>query len=105
MLKVFYVWFDAPIGYMSMTKCYLGDNWRSWWESDTNAKVTYYQFMAKDNVPFHSIMFPSSLIASGRNWNLVNHLMATGNYYLTCIEFFLAYHFSISVTKYRTCYN
>ncbi|XP_075225547.1 methionyl-tRNA synthetase 1 isoform X2 [Lycorma delicatula] len=74
--KVFYVWFDAPIGYLSMTKCYT-DNWRSWWEYDEQKQVNLYQFMAKDNVPFHSIMFPSSLIAAGKKYNMVKHLMAT----------------------------
>ncbi|RZF48248.1 hypothetical protein LSTR_LSTR006215 [Laodelphax striatellus] len=76
--KVFYVWFDAPIGYMSITKTYT-EKWRSWWEKDKsgNVKVTLYQFMAKDNVPFHSIMFPSTLFAAGGNFNLVSHLMAT----------------------------
>jgi len=74
--KVFYVWFDAPIGYMSMTKAYTPD-WQKWWRPSSEAKVKLYQFMAKDNVPFHSIMFPATLMASGGNYTLLNHLMAT----------------------------
>ncbi|KAK9508152.1 hypothetical protein O3M35_007875 [Rhynocoris fuscipes] len=74
--KVFYVWFDAPIGYMSMTKTYT-DQWLKWWQPKQDCKVTLYQFMAKDNVPFHSIMFPATLLAAGGNYTTLNHLMAT----------------------------
>ncbi|XP_014259531.1 methionine--tRNA ligase, cytoplasmic isoform X2 [Cimex lectularius] len=74
--KVFYVWFDAPIGYMSMTKRYT-DKWLKWWQPSSTEKVVLYQFMAKDNVPFHSIMFPATLMASNGNYTIVNHLMAT----------------------------
>jgi methionyl-tRNA synthetase len=74
---VFYVWFDAPIGYMSMTKTYT-DKWLNWWKPESETKVTLYQFMAKDNVPFHSIMFPATLFAVNRGYTIVNHLMATG---------------------------
>lgn len=48
--KVFYVWFDAPIGYISMTACYTSQ-WQRWWNNP--GQVQYYEFMAKDNVPFH----------------------------------------------------
>ncbi len=68
--KVFYVWFDAPIGYISITKEQRPD-WADWWKKD-DAKL--YQFMAKDNVPFHSILFPASLMGTGDHWNLVHHL-------------------------------
>lgn len=75
--KVFYVWFDAPIGYPSITAAYT-DQWRQWWfGGDGEKKVEYYQFMGKDNVPFHSVMFPSYLIGTGNNWNLVNNIQAT----------------------------
>jgi methionyl-tRNA synthetase len=57
--QVFYVWFDAPIGYISITACYTSE-WRQWWKNPDNVKLV--QFMGKDNVPFHTIMFPSSLI-------------------------------------------
>lgn len=74
---MFYVWFDAPIGYMSMSAAYTPE-WRKWWQPEDDTKVTYYQFMAKDNVPFHSVMFPACLFATERNYTMVNHIMATG---------------------------
>lgn len=60
-LQVFYVWFDAPIGYISITAEYT-DEWKAWWQNPS--QVQLYQFMAKDNVPFHSIIFPATLIAT-----------------------------------------
>lgn len=74
---MFYVWFDAPIGYMSMTKRYT-KKWKEWWQPKNNVKVEYFQFMAKDNVPFHSIMFPSTLLAADEGYTVVTNLMATG---------------------------
>ncbi|EEB11468.1 methionine-tRNA synthetase, putative [Pediculus humanus corporis] len=74
--KVFYVWFDAPIGYISITKGYTSE-WKKWWMPDKNTKVNLYQFMAKDNVPFHSVMFPASLIASKENYVTVSNIFAT----------------------------
>jgi methionyl-tRNA synthetase len=57
--KVLYVWFDAPIGYFSITANYT-DEWEKWWKSPD--KVKLYQFMGKDNVPFHTVIFPASLV-------------------------------------------
>ncbi|MCF7798327.1 methionine--tRNA ligase [Candidatus Woesearchaeota archaeon] len=74
--KVFYVWFDAPIGYISLTEQLLGDAWQDWWIAG-KADVDLYQFMGKDNIPFHSIIFPATLIAAGNKHNLVHHLDAT----------------------------
>jgi methionyl-tRNA synthetase len=72
--KVFYVWFDAPIGYISITANYT-DQWQRWWKNP--GEVQLYNFMAKDNVPFHSVVFPCSLLGTGQPWTLVNHLSAT----------------------------
>lgn len=72
--KVFYVWFDAPIGYLSITGN-LVENWEDWWKNPEN--VTLYQFMGKDNVTFHTVIFPSSLIGTGDNYTKVNHLSTT----------------------------
>lgn len=69
--KVFYVWFDAPIGYPSITANYT-DEWEKWWKNPDNVKL--YQFMGKDNVPFHSVIFPGSEIGTGENWTIVNHI-------------------------------
>ncbi len=58
--KVFYVWFDAPIGYVSITANYTPD-WEQWWR---NQDVELVQFMGKDNIPFHTVIFPSSCLAA-----------------------------------------
>ncbi|KAI5345014.1 PREDICTED: methionine--tRNA ligase [Prunus dulcis] len=72
--KVFYVWFDAPIGYVSITKCYT-DEWEKWWKNPENVEL--YQFMGKDNVPFHTVMFPSTLLGTGENWTLMKTISVT----------------------------
>uniref|UniRef100_A0A3B3DRE3 Methionine--tRNA ligase, cytoplasmic n=1 Tax=Oryzias melastigma TaxID=30732 RepID=A0A3B3DRE3_ORYME len=72
--KVFYVWFDAPIGYLSITANYTNE-WEKWWKNPQ--QVELYNFMAKDNVPFHSVVFPCSLLGAQDNYTLVNHLVAT----------------------------
>ncbi|KAM9860060.1 methionine--tRNA ligase, cytoplasmic [Aulostomus maculatus] len=72
--KVFYVWFDAPIGYLSITANYTAE-WEKWWKNPS--QVELYNFMAKDNVPFHSVVFPCSLLGAQDNYTLVNHLVAT----------------------------
>ncbi|EMP41996.1 Methionyl-tRNA synthetase, cytoplasmic [Chelonia mydas] len=72
--KVFYVWFDAPIGYLSITANYT-DQWEKWWKNPQ--QVQLYNFMAKDNVPFHSVVFPCTLLGAEDNYTLVNHLVAT----------------------------
>lgn len=82
--KVFYVWFDAPIGYLGITKQWADEkpgerSWKDWW---LDAKDVYYvQFMGKDNVPFHSISFPATLLGTGENWTKVDYLK--GMSYLT----------------------
>ncbi|KAJ3212349.1 putative methionine--tRNA ligase, cytoplasmic protein rar1 [Entophlyctis luteolus] len=72
--KVFYVWFDAPIGYLSITAAY-SDNWEQWWKNPDDVEL--YQFMGKDNVPFHTVLFPSSLIGTGEKYTLLHHLSTT----------------------------
>lgn len=72
--KVFYVWFDAPIGYISMTASYT-DEWEKWWKNPN--QVNLYQFMGKDNIPFHTVIFPSSLIGSQQNWTMLDHISTT----------------------------
>ncbi len=72
--KVFYVWFDAPIGYVSMTACYTKD-WKKWWKNPDN--VEYFEFMGKDNVPFHSVIFPACQLGTGERWTQVKHIFAT----------------------------
>ncbi|TDT75163.1 methionyl-tRNA synthetase [Litoreibacter halocynthiae] len=79
--KVFYVWFDAPIEYIAATKEWadargLDDSaWESWWRTDKGADdVRYVQFMGKDNVPFHTLSFPATIMGSGEPWKLVDYI-------------------------------
>ena len=72
--KVFYVWFDAPIGYISITANYT-DEWKQWWHNNENVEL--YQFMGKDNLTFHTLMFPSTLIGTGQPWTKLHHISTT----------------------------
>lgn len=72
--KVFYVWFDACIGYVSITANYT-DEWEKWWRDPDN--VDLYQFMGKDNVPFHTVIFPGSQMGSEDKWTKLHHLSTT----------------------------
>lgn len=94
--KVFYVWFDAPIGYISITAAYTAD-WKMWWKASKHASgfndsassadsasddesspnVELVQFMGKDNVPFHCVIFPSTLIGANDNFTLLHHISTT----------------------------
>lgn len=76
--KVFYVWFDAPIGYIGATQEWAqgaGGDWESWWRTDRGADdVEYVQFMGKDNVAFHTVSFPVTLLGSKEPWKMVDRL-------------------------------
>ena len=77
--KVFYVWFDAPIEYIACAEEWVdagkGDDWERWWRTDKGADdVTYTQFMGKDNVPFHTLSFPVTILGSGEPWKLVDYI-------------------------------
>ncbi|MBN2142169.1 methionine--tRNA ligase [Candidatus Woesearchaeota archaeon] len=71
---VFYVWFDAPIGYLSITAHKFND-WKDWWKNPEH--VDLYQFMGKDNVPFHTILFPGTLLGTKDKYTLVHHINTT----------------------------
>ncbi len=90
--KVFYVWFNAPIGYMSITKQLANElkaagketfDWKSWWcpeeseEAKNKAPVDLFQFIGKDNIPFHTVVFPCTLLGSGHNWTKLYHMSST----------------------------
>ena len=84
--KVYYVWFDAPIEYIGATKEWAeavpdGRDWKSWWYGATD--VEYVQFMAKDNVPFHTIMFPAMIMGTDEPWKLADYIKGFNwlNYY------------------------
>ncbi len=76
--KVFYVWFDAPIEYIGATKewadsrGYDEEAWKSWWFDAKD--VSYYEFMGKDNVPFHTIIFPAMILGTAEPWKKVDRL-------------------------------
>ncbi|PRY91112.1 methionine--tRNA ligase [Donghicola tyrosinivorans] len=77
--KVFYVWFDAPIEYIACGQEWVdagkGTDWERWWRTDKGADdVTYTQFMGKDNVPFHTLSFPATILGSGEPWKLVDYI-------------------------------
>jgi len=76
--KVFYVWFDAPIGYISITACAgdeAGFDWKSWWLDRDDVEL--FQFIGKDNIPFHTVIFPSTLLGSGKNYTTLHHMSST----------------------------
>lgn len=72
--KVFYVWFEACIGYPSITANYT-EEWEKWWKNPENVKL--YQFLGKDNVPFHSVVFPGCQLGTEDKWTMLHHLSAT----------------------------
>jgi len=79
--KVFYVWFDAPIEYIGATAEWADahgksdKDWERWWRTDKGAEdVRYVQFMGKDNVPFHTLSFPATLMGSREPWKLVDYI-------------------------------
>ena len=77
--KVFYDWFEAPIEYIACSQEWVdagkGNDWQRWWRTDQGADdVTYTQFMGKDNVPFHTLSFPATILGSGEPWKLVDYI-------------------------------
>ncbi|WP_191014172.1 methionine--tRNA ligase [Treponema zioleckii] len=91
--KVFYVWFNAPIGYMSITKQLADEmaangkqtfDWRKWWlpsesteKFEDDADLKLFQFIGKDNIPFHTVVFPCSEIGTGKDWTKLFHMSST----------------------------
>ena len=69
--KVFYVWFDAPIGYISITKELSDEKYKNLWQ-DRDAKI--YNFVGKDNIQFHTVFFPTMLLENG-NYNLAHNVV------------------------------
>ena len=71
--KVLYVWFDAPIGYISNTKEIFPDTWEQWWKSPDTRIIN---FIGKDNIVFHCIVFPAMMMAYGDNFQLPDNVPA-----------------------------
>ncbi|MGI6395169.1 MAG: methionine--tRNA ligase [bacterium] len=78
--KVLYVWFDAPIGYVSFTKELFADEgkseeeWQKWWKGGDKVKLVH--FIGKDNIVFHSIIWPAMLMGQESNWKLPDEIPA-----------------------------
>lgn len=72
--KVLYVWFEACIGYPSITANYTPE-WERWWRNPEDVQL--YQFLGKDNVPFHSVIFPGCQIGTREKWTQLHHLSTT----------------------------
>ena len=75
--KVLYVWFDAPIGYVSATMEWAAksgepDSWKNWWQ---NPDTRLVHFIGKDNIAFHTVVFPSMLLGQGDSWNGQNFVL------------------------------
>ena len=75
--KVLYVWFDAPIGYVSATMEWAHKNgepdaWKDWWQNDETRLV---HFIGKDNIAFHTVVFPSMLLGQGDSWGGKNFVL------------------------------
>ncbi len=86
--KVFYVWFDAPIEYIGATREWADakgepDAWKQWWYGEAAKQLRYVEFMGKDNVPFHTVGFPVTLMGAGPEWKLVDRIKGFNwlNYY------------------------
>ncbi len=87
--KVFYVWFDAPIGYISATQEWAKkrgtpDAWEEYW---LNPQTKYVQFIGKDNIPFHAVFFPAMIMGQSRPYKLVDDLVANEFYNLEGKQF------------------
>ena len=87
-IRYFYVWFDAPIGYLSATQEWAVETagvddqaWKDWWYAPE--AVRYTQFMAKDNLPFHTIMWPATILGAQDPWKMANYIKGFNwlNYY------------------------
>ena len=72
--KVFYVWFDAPIGYVSISANHT-EEWKKWWLDPETTDL--FQFIGKDNIPFHTVVFPATQLATGQNWTMLHHMSST----------------------------
>ncbi len=78
--KVFYVWFDAPIGYVSISAEWAAKQgepgaWKNWWQNPDETEL--FQFIGKDNIPFHTVIFPSTQLGTGEQWTMLHHMSSS----------------------------
>jgi methionyl-tRNA synthetase len=105
--KVLYVWFDAPIGYISATKEWAEksgkpDTWREWW-CDESVKLV--QFIGKDNIPFHAVIFPAMTMGQNKPYKLVDELPANEFYNLEGRQFSKSDNWYIDIEDFLSRYS
>lgn len=105
--KVLYVWFDAPIGYISATKEWAlkkgdEDAWQGYW-NDPNTKLV--QFIGKDNIPFHAVIFPAMTMGQNEPFKLVDDLPANEFYNLEGRQFSKSEGWSIDLERFFKSYT
>ncbi len=105
--KVFYVWFDAPIGYISATADWaegVGDPelWKSYW---LDPNTHYVQFIGKDNIPFHAVIFPAMELGQNINYKMVDDLPANEFYNLEGRQFSKSDGWTIDLVDFLTRYS
>lgn len=105
--KVLYVWFDAPIGYISGTQEYFAfqgnpDGWKDFWlDPDTE----YIQFMGKDNIIFHAIIFPSMIMGQDVQYKLVDRMIAYEFLNLEGKKFSKSSHWYVDLSEFLDRYS
>ncbi len=100
--KVFHVWFDAPIGYISATQEWDKDRWREYW---CDPKTKLVQFVGKDNIPFHAVFFPAMILGQSQPYILVDELPANEFYKLEGRQFSKSDNWSIDLDRFFTQFS
>jgi methionyl-tRNA synthetase len=108
--KVLYVWFDAPIGYISFTKEWAAragrpEAWREWWQPEDPADVRLVHFLGKDNIPFHCFVFPAMLWGAKSGWVLPWAVPAHEFYNLEGAKFSTSAGWSIALEPFFERYD
>lgn len=105
--KVLYVWFDAPIGYISATmewaeKSGKSERWKEYW---FDPKTRLVQFIGKDNIPFHAVIFPAMIMGQNQPYKLVDELPANEFYLLEGRQFSKSENWTIDLKRFFTRYT
>ena len=105
--KVLYVWFDAPIGYISFTKEWARlqgrpDDWKRWWQ-DADTRLVH--FIGKDNIPFHTVVFPAMLFGMGAPWILPADVPANEFYNLQGGKFSTSKGWTVPVDEFTAKFD
>jgi len=100
--KVLYVWFDAPIGYLSATKEWNPDRWKEFW---CDKETRLVQFVGKDNIPFHAAIFPAMTMGQNQPFKLVDELPANEFYNLEGKQFSKSEGWYIDLAEFLTRYS